>query len=459
MNKKEFFRKLERKLKPLNKEESKEIIEFYEERFEEGERDNKMEEEIIKELETPEQIAKNVLDRYEISKEVEKNKISIMQIVGILLFDIMFGIGIVVSIISVMFGIFMTSISLLPASFYNIIIKVEGTSFLVRLNEGLIGIGMSVILFFVGIYLLPIAGMIIGKMINANSLAIIGKKVIDEKGRNRIIVKIKSYTKKSIIYAIICVVINLGVVQITGKNQEGNVSKEVVEAFNSIEPVNIELYLKEVDLTLKFHDDDTILVDYNGYGEEEVVIDVNNEKNIIKIKNNGYSSKRGSGRMLDLSFTPKKDRYAILYLPEDIKIKNFKVEKNIGNTNLDFANREVLETVQVYTYYTKEEINVKNLKAKEVIINGDVLQIEVDDVVADEMRLITVKGSIDIKNVKTDNVYSRVTLGEIKIDNVSEINEGKGVMELDSLKIEIVENEINFSKYIENGNKEGRYYR
>ncbi len=459
MNKKNFFRTLERKLNPLNKEERKEIIEFYEERFEEGERENKTEAEIIRGLETPEEIANNVLDKYDINKEVEKNKISIMQIVGILLFDIMFGFGIVVSIISVMFGIFITSISLLPASFYNIIIKAEGTSFLVRLNEGLIGIGMSVIIFFAGIYLLPIAGIIIGKMINANSLAIIGKRVIDEKGRNKIIVKIKSYTKKSLIYAITCVVINLGVVQIAYKNKEDDVSKEVVEVFNSTEPVNIELYLKEVDLTLKFHDDDTILVDYNGYGNEEVIIDVNNEKNKIKIKNNGYSNKRGSGRMLGLSFTPKKSRYATLYLPEDIKIKNFKVEKNIGNTNLDFANKEVLETMQVYTYYAKEEINVKNLKAKEVIINGDILQIEVNDVVADDMKLITVKGSVDIKNVKTDNLYSRVTLGEIKIDNVNEINEGKGVMELDSLKIEIFENEINFSKYIENGSTEGRYYR
>ena len=75
MNKYDFLRKLDRELSPLDRVERKELLDFYEERFYNGTiYENKTEEQVIAELESPEQIARNILIEYGISPRAVKNR-------------------------------------------------------------------------------------------------------------------------------------------------------------------------------------------------------------------------------------------------------------------------------------------------------------------------------------------------------------------------------------------------
>ncbi len=74
MNKLDFLRKLDRELSVLDKDERKEILAFYEERFYSGTiYENKTELDVINELEAPEVIARNVLEEYGVSPKFIKN--------------------------------------------------------------------------------------------------------------------------------------------------------------------------------------------------------------------------------------------------------------------------------------------------------------------------------------------------------------------------------------------------
>ncbi|MFW6318932.1 MAG: DUF1700 domain-containing protein, partial [Bacillota bacterium] len=123
--KNKFLLELKRYLAPLNEEERDEILRFYEERFDTGVAyEGKTEQDIIDELESPRQIAMNVLDEYGYSQtnipkpqKVEnrisqrKNKpdlkeqraFNVWNIVLVILFDIF----IVSAVVPMIFGLFM----------------------------------------------------------------------------------------------------------------------------------------------------------------------------------------------------------------------------------------------------------------------------------------------------------------------------------------------------------------
>ncbi len=95
MNKLDFLRRLDKELSVLDKQERREILAFYEERFYNGTiYENKTEEEVIAELERPEIIARNVLDEYGVSpkfvkvKEERYSNVSGFKVVMLILFDV-----------------------------------------------------------------------------------------------------------------------------------------------------------------------------------------------------------------------------------------------------------------------------------------------------------------------------------------------------------------------------------
>lgn len=105
--KKQFLERLAHYLDVLNEEERKEILSFYEERFNTGVRyEGKTEAEIIDELESPKQIARHVLEEYGFdsnrllaAQKVEKKESGVGSIIGIILFDI-FLVAIIVGALS-----------------------------------------------------------------------------------------------------------------------------------------------------------------------------------------------------------------------------------------------------------------------------------------------------------------------------------------------------------------------
>jgi uncharacterized membrane protein len=118
MSKREFLRRLERELALLEAEERSEILGFYEERFHTSMTyENKTEEEVIADLERPEEIARNVLAEYGISakrtasKEERYSNVSMAQVVLLLVFDLLLATWLIPTLFSVALSIFGSSFS------------------------------------------------------------------------------------------------------------------------------------------------------------------------------------------------------------------------------------------------------------------------------------------------------------------------------------------------------------
>ncbi len=122
MNKLDFLRRLDKNLSVLDKEERREILAFYEERFYNGTiYENKTEEEVIAELENPDAIAKNVLEEYGVSpkfvkvKEERYSKVSVAQVIVLLTFDLLIASWLIPTLFSVTVSLFGSSLSYIGA--------------------------------------------------------------------------------------------------------------------------------------------------------------------------------------------------------------------------------------------------------------------------------------------------------------------------------------------------------
>ncbi len=118
MNKLDFLRRLNKELGMLDEQEKREILAFYEERFYSGTiYENKTEEEVISELETPEVIARNVLEEYGVSPKYVKTKeerytgIDSSKLIILVLFDIFIASWLIPTLYSIVVAIFGSSLS------------------------------------------------------------------------------------------------------------------------------------------------------------------------------------------------------------------------------------------------------------------------------------------------------------------------------------------------------------
>jgi len=91
MSKNQFISELNKELNLLNKEERNEIISFYEDRFQNATFEGKTEQDILNELESPKDIARNVLNEYGINSNAEtrKHRIDLLSVFGLIWFDIL----------------------------------------------------------------------------------------------------------------------------------------------------------------------------------------------------------------------------------------------------------------------------------------------------------------------------------------------------------------------------------
>ena len=146
MNKIDFLRKLDRALERLDQEERKEILDFYEERFYSGTfYENKTEEEVISELESPSVIARNVLAEYGITAkfsnkvEFKKSGISGLQVTLLVLFDLIITSWLIITLASVTFSLFATVLTYFAT--FTLLFGDYGSS------------GVPLFVFFSGIYI------------------------------------------------------------------------------------------------------------------------------------------------------------------------------------------------------------------------------------------------------------------------------------------------------------------
>lgn len=113
MNKIEFLKRLDQELEVLDKEERKELLAFYEERFYSGTiYENKTEADVIAELESPEVIARNILEEYGVSPKFVKSKeerysnINVGQVIWLVVFDLLVASWVLPALYSMTIGLF-----------------------------------------------------------------------------------------------------------------------------------------------------------------------------------------------------------------------------------------------------------------------------------------------------------------------------------------------------------------
>lgn len=121
MNKNEFLRQLEKELSILDKNERKELLDFYEERFYNGiYYEGKTEYQVIEELEPPKVIARNILEQYGVdTKKVTKPEerfegIELKSIIWLVVVDAFFLSWIIPALFGVTMAIFGSVLTYIP---------------------------------------------------------------------------------------------------------------------------------------------------------------------------------------------------------------------------------------------------------------------------------------------------------------------------------------------------------
>lgn len=129
MKKKTFLKQLEEELSSLPQDDIDDIIEDYNEYFAEGKKDKRTEEDLVKGLGNPKQLAKNLKAEYHIKKAKEgpsvKNILkAILASVSLGLFNIIILLGpviaafaVIISLYAVIFSLFVASVAVFAVSF------------------------------------------------------------------------------------------------------------------------------------------------------------------------------------------------------------------------------------------------------------------------------------------------------------------------------------------------------
>ncbi len=430
MNKNKFLTELNKKLQYLSNEEREEIISFYEERFEKGTLcEGKSEEEVIKDLESPDVIAHNVYTEYGINTEVFKEdkesiaekgkKKNVLLIILIVFADLAILLPIVSSLLSVVFGIGVASLAtlisgfaaLFPTNIYSILGKIS-------IMIGLIGI--SILLFIATLMLLKLFVKTMEILINLNYNIFTGKR-----GRN---FRIKSESKKTrrvvlkgAILGMLLLLVGLILAGINFRDFKENYTLEHTGEDVYEETINLELdwdlNVEALDAKVNFMyvESDEMSIDYSYYKKDEFIFNVDNDNKIITIDKavNWEDWFRYSYHYVE------PDEITIK-LPKDMKYKS--IEMNLSNSDFthDFQNSTYLEKIDIYT--SNGNLEISNANAGEIRLRSSNGKIVVNSTSSQKIELKTSNGKVIMNDILVNNIYARTSNGGISLNNVKATN-------------------------------------
>ena len=126
MNEKRFINELKKNLKRLSKEDRDEIIEDYEEHFAVGKKKKRKESEIAKSLGNPKHLAKQINADFFIKQAENKKSFTnivraIFATLGLGFFNLVFVLGIFLSLVGVLMGLYTISLGLVAGGLVSII--------------------------------------------------------------------------------------------------------------------------------------------------------------------------------------------------------------------------------------------------------------------------------------------------------------------------------------------------
>ena len=442
--KRKFLSELERYLAPLNKEERNEIIRFYEERFQSGMiYENKTESEIIDELESPKQIALNVLEEYGYdSTNLEKDN-TISQDKGL-----NWGRIVLLGILD-----FFIVVALVPALFGTIVGLIAGWGGLVYVvftpaihNTtpifNLFLIGIAILWLFILFWLYDVVISIITWIIRNHLKAFNHKdpsKVLKTMHR----IKLSSYLKhhsalkrtKNLVVSFaflamfiggIASIVTYGGLNTMQFNQPINTyeaSYDMTDEIALAEKLNINITIYTSDIEFIISDTEEIIVYVKERENLPLEILYNEDNFTLSIRNEGKPFSRWSTWSLITQVFQEKPQL-IIEIPRNLDLQSVSIKSYNGNidiTNIDLSNDLDIQL-------TNGEISLNNVGAANLMIdlvNGRITLLDTE--IMQDIDVALTNGDINVRrisalNYEFENTNGDINLRDIDVENKAGLN-------------------------------------
>lgn len=438
MNKNEFLNRLDKELSVLDKEERKELLDFYEERFYTGNLyENKTEQDIIAELESPSVIARNILTEYGVSPKYVKTKeeryqnLNTTQVVLILLFDVFVAAWAIPSLFSITFSLFgslLTYFTTLPIIFGNP--TSQDVLFFILLNA------VYFLLLMISIFFFDLTLLVTKKIV------IWHLNVFKLKNRDKWIKKLNKTSidnfmkrrKKLNFLKTVLTIVAIGTIVVTGTQLLFNESnyidsvlnrplttdyynEDVTADISNLEEWTINTNFENMEVEVKTTNGTEILVSHRYKEFEDFTIDLDTDTNTLTLKNEGDN----------LNFITSFEDFLLLFGPRNRVV--IEIPENLVLSSVD---------VETFNGYIKvHDVMVKEVTAN--TLNGDVKVYDLD--LVEDLDISTSNGKILVENVDAPNETLKATTlngdVEVKSSNFKNYNlsTGNGMIELTRLNI------------------------
>lgn len=410
--KERFLKDLKAYLAPLPEQEKQEIIGFYEERFQTGILyEGKSEQDIIDELESPREIAANVLKEYgyqPVRKTTNQTQtphdnypetgFSVMKAILILVFDLLFVTWFVPVLFAIMVSLGATWISFLVSVDYPTVAGAQ-TVFFYMLVVGVLYLGILLVLWvydlLVGFLVwLVRVHMEIFQIPNKRFVRFLNRfkvsrqlraKPVLERSKNRL----KGLSALSVIIGAFGLLFTGG--QLIDISPHELTAYETSSAVTETEGWKIDVSMDVGNIQiLRLEDDDDIRVTGEISDHVETDIDIDTEQKIIRIHNEMPFRIFSFNNLINFM----RDQGTItIYIPEDM----------------------IIETADVYG--TNSKITILGLEFNAIDVSATNGDIKLEDLILrDDNHVKTTNGRIRIYNVQADRLETKTTNGLIEVD-------------------------------------------
>jgi uncharacterized membrane protein len=440
MNKKEFLQRLSNGLDLLDEVERREIIGFYEERFHSGTvYEGKSEEEVVADLESPETIARNVLEEYGINtkyiktKEQRYNHIDNSQVIGVALFDVFIASWLLPAVVSITFALFATLVS-----YVAVVPLIIGEHTIADQYMFWFLTAGYVLLFFIALAILDLSIGLIKKIfiwhLNAFKfnnrekwIKKLSKVSVDRLLKTSGTVK---FLKSILIIGSIVTIGYTGYHLFLGNNQYFASYTNVQEQTDEYTiPVTItdewtiitELGSVSVKLMPTDRDDIHVSHTYTDKQNFEIVIDETDQSITMTqdFRNIGFFNfgdliswlSGGNEIIIEVPEELLFDTLNIAIMNGDFEIENFTVD----SLSVDVTNGKIIVDQLILDSNTELDVN-----------NGSIYVY--DTISSDGVSMATINGNIIVKNVVFDDYNFDVENGKIKLDDLNtDLQDGQSI--------------------------------
>lgn len=427
MNRKQFITALSRQLSQLSTEERNEIISFYEDRFNNAIYEGKEEIDIIQELESPEEIARNVLNEYGIEKRYRERKVEPTSILGILFFDLFVSSWLLPVIIAVPAS--------LSASWFSYFFTFEvffKYSFGIAMGAFLISTGAFMVYLVFIIYLVAAATKLVLSIFNWHVRVFTGDRylnLIDNLNRFSIF---EQLAKIKITHKVLGLIAAIGLAvtftstiiwrNVTPKTTEIDTVVEITEySVSNLDNYNLTADLANSSIEIKYGSTDEVVVTFHNTDDADV--EYTETTNGLIIKDKSINSWFDNTSAVDWLITLMQNDFTftgssmVIEVPVGISFSELDFETLNGEIVIDDVTTSVLNASSTNGEITLTEFvtNVLSVDA----VNGE---ISIANSFANDAIIDSVNGMIIINNLNTaandgDSMIVTLVNGEISVDN------------------------------------------